>query len=470
MAPVAWLIPLLLAGQTPDAPPIEVEVTVGPEQAPDAGATTSAAEPQEVRLGDPLVLTFRARAPRDAVLFPPLTPAVGTFEVGAALPGSERATGDRKESTWRWRILPVRMGVEKIPPIELPYRLASGAEGSISSAVVRLRVRGHLENEADPALGQAPPPVAVITTNWALVWGLSVGGALIFAALMTWLVLMALRQRFEALKPPPPPRPAIEVALERLDGIDHASGSELDGAQRLAATIDALREYLGGRYHVDALEMTSPELKAVLPELDLKSVRPDEIETLLDDADMVKFARLMPPEEEAREASPVVRRIVTETWEPPEEETPEIVRREPASVKQRLYAGLIDGLMAGLLGLLLMGFLWVVGAVELGFLALVLVGALLAARDVFGRSPGKQLMRLDVVMRDEIQSAAPLARRLRRNALLLLWPLTLPLEVLVLRQHPLRLRVGDVWAGTEVVRSVEGVVTASSNIGREVVA
>jgi len=443
----------------PDGPPpVEVSLNLAPD--PAGGAVPDPQAPQhdpgrplEVTLGEPLILTLTAKAQRDTMLFPPLTPAVGTFEIGTALPGTERVQGDVKETSWRWTILPVRMGVEKVPGIELPYRTATGQEGSVKTELLRVMIRGHLENEQDPALGKAPPPVDVIATNWALIWALSVGGALVFAALATWLVLLALRQRFEALRPAPPPRPAIDVALERLATIDSASDSELDGAQRLAATIDAMREYLSGRYRIDALEMTTPELRAALPGLDLKGVAALEIEGLLNDADLVKFARLLPPETEAREKSPIVRRIVTETWEPPAEETPEIVRRESASVRQRLYAGLVDGLMAGVLGLLLMGFLWVVGAIELGFLALLLVGLLLMMRDVAGRSPGKQLLRLDVVMRDEAQTGPPIGRRVRRNALLLLWPVTAPLEWMVLRQHPLGLRVGDMWADTEVVRA-----------------
>lgn len=102
--------------------------------------------------------------------------------------------------------------------------------------------------------------------------------------------------------------------------------------------------------------MTSPELAKALPDLDLKTITPREME-LLDDADLVKFARLVPPESEAREVSPVVRRIVTETWEPPADDTPRS-RREAASVRQRLYAGAVDGLMAGVLGVMLMGLLW----------------------------------------------------------------------------------------------------------------
>lgn len=450
----------------PAAPAVDLTVRVVPKAtldpagtaAPSAGPATPDGRPLEVKLGEPLVLEITAIAERDTVLFPPMLPAVGTFELGPVLPGREEVNGPQKRVTWRWTIVPVRMGIEKVPGIEIPYRTPSNVEGSVKTAPVRVMIRGFLENEADPALGKAPLPVDVITTNWALVWALSVGGALVFAALATWIILLALRSRFDKLRPAPPPRPAIEVAIERLDAIDRASGAELDGALRLARTIDALREYLSGRYSIDALEMTSRELIATLPSLDLKTVAPREIEALLDDADLVKFARLMPAEDDARQKSPVVRKIVTDTWEPPKrEETEEVVRLEAASSRQRVMAGVIDGFLAGALGLLLMGFLWVTGHIELGFLALILIGLLLAFRDALGASPGKKLLRLRVAMRDVRQTTPPLDLRVRRNLLFLFWPLTLPLEWLVLRQHPLTLRLGDMWADTEVVRAPEAV-------------
>lgn len=436
------------------AEPVTVTATLAPEF---AGTVDPQGDPAllDVTLAQPLVLTLSAKSARDTQLFPPLTPAVGTFAIGDALPGTEKVTGDVKETTWRWKVLPVRMGIEKVPPIELPYRTITGVEGSAATALVRVRVRGLLENEADPALGQSPPPVDVIAKNWVLIWTLSVGGALVLGTLGSWLLLLALRQRFAALKPPPPPRPANEVALERLAKIDEASAAELDGAQRLAATIDAMREYLSGRYKIDALEMTTPELRLALPGLDLKTVAGAEIEGLLNDADLVKFARIVPPEAAAREKSPLVRRIVTETWEPPAEDKPEIERREAASAKQRTAATLLDFAIATLLAVLLAGIAWAAGLVPLIFTPAAVVGfigLLMVLRDLPAVSPGKQLLRLDIVTRDELQTETTAEQRLKRNLPLLLWPLTAPLELVVLRAHPLVLRVGDMWADTEIVR------------------
>lgn len=435
------------------------------------------AELDTALLGRAMTLEIVATGPKDVELFAPTRPATGPFRLAETLPGARRVDGETVTETYRFALVPMRVGVQKIPPIEVPWRFGpAGDTGSASTPTLPVRVRGRLENEQNPALGPAPPPRPVITTNWLLVWALSVGAALLFAALVTFLVLRALEQRFRALEPPPPPRPANEVAHERLDALD-AIGSELDGAERLARTIDILRDYLGERYGFDALEMTTPELRAALASCDLKTVGVTPIEELLAYADLVKFARITPADEAARERATTVREIVDATWEPPasdEDEDEDLTQLDPATLTQRLYAAGIDVAIAGAVGALVLTALWVGGAQAWGWTALVATGALLTFRDALGRSAGKRLLGLGLVSRRALAAPvsrapsasgapnlvaragrrlAPTVRQLvTRNALLLLWPLTLTLELLVLRRHPLRLRLGDLLAETAVVQ------------------
>ncbi|MCC6623822.1 MAG: RDD family protein [Deltaproteobacteria bacterium] len=446
---------------------VALALTLGAEPAPTAPAEVAAppvtvsarlvaADGQPVtslKLSTPEVLEITATAPQGATVFGPFRPALGSFEVIEPRPGSVKPDGDKRVETWRFLVLPLRLGVEKVPAIEIPDRLADGTQGVVSTPILRVRVQGFLDNEQDPAPGAAPAPVDVIARNWALIWALSIGGALVLAALVTLFVLKALDARFRALAPTPPPRPANEVALERLDALDRTPAAELDGAQRLAATIDVLRGYLQGRYQIDAPEMTTRELMAALDGVDLKGVSKLEVGQLLEDTDLVKFARIVPKEDEARAVSPVVRKIVVDTWEPPKVEVEEIVRLEPASLRQRVYAAGVDvGLGLALSGLFV-GLLLVTGAgLAWAGLVIPIVGLVLALRDAGGRSLGKALLGTSVVERSKRQPPSSARQRMKRNALLFVWPLTLPLEALVLRKHPLGLRLGDLWADTEIVR------------------
>ncbi|TNF32312.1 MAG: hypothetical protein EP329_10585 [Deltaproteobacteria bacterium] len=443
----------------PSLPPVDLSALaaqVHVDAAIDYDPTTPAIDGEgPARLGQPVTLVITASAPREVELFAPVRPATGTFRLADTPPGTRQVEGDTRTETYRYTLVPLRLGVEKVPAIEVPWRPAASTEGgSTATPPLPVRVRGLLENEQNPEIAAAPAPVAVITTNWVLVWSLSVGAALVLAALLTWLVLRALEQRFRVLDPPPPPRPANELAHERLATLAALSDEELDGGERFARTIDVLREYLGARYRFDALEMTSKELLTALAPCDLKSVAQTEIEGLLDYADLVKFARITPPPAEARAKGPIVGTIVDATWEAPEpeEEAEALPRLEPATLRQRLYAGAIDGIIAGAAGILLLAGLIIGGEAAWGWTAIVAIGVLLTFRDALGRSAGKRMLGLSVVSRVERQPRAGVRQLVLRDLLLLVWPLTLTLELLVLRRQPLRLRLGDLMANTEVVQ------------------
>ncbi len=460
----AWAVVACVAAAVLVGGPVGAQTPPAGEAVAEAPVTLSAelrtlggqAPITEARLGDRLELVLTVEAPRGAQVFVPDKPALERFQTLGERPPTTRAdVGDRVRETYRIPLSPVRVGPTRLAAVEVPYRLPDGASGVVHTPKLRVHVRGHLSNEQDPKLGAAPPPVPVITTNWLLVWGLSLVGAAAAAALLTLVALRVLRSRLAAAVPPPPPRPANEVALDKLAALEAA---ELTPEARYAATADILREYLGGRYGFDGLEMTTGELRRALVGADLKDVTPTQIEVALGEADLVKFARLSPSDAEARGLAPEVRRIVEATWEAPKEEpTPEQAaapRFEPAEVRERVRAGLIDVGFAAAVALSALGGLWATGRLaEWGWAAGAAFAVVLAVRDVLGPvSVGKALVGLHVVSADERQALPGWRARLTRNALLLVPPVGLVVEGLVLLHHPLRRRLGDGWARTEVVR------------------
>src|SRR5207237_4529758 len=106
--------------------------------------------------------------------------------------------------------------------------------------------------------------VAVLKQDLRLVY---VAGGLLAAAvgaLVTWLVVRRLRQRV-VVRPGPPPRPAHEVALEKLDRLGAYGFLEnADNRPFYFAVSEVIREYLGARFGFDSLELTTDELIAEL--------------------------------------------------------------------------------------------------------------------------------------------------------------------------------------------------------------
>ena len=409
-------------------------------------------EGHRLKLGEQVLLEIEAVGPENTTFFVPSNPSLEPFRlVGAATPPVKTEVGGRVTERHRLLVVPLRVGAKAIAPMEIPYRIGDGVGASVSTDRRRVRIAGNLDNEQDPAMGAAPAPVPVIATNWWMVWGLSLLGGALFATLCTLLVLRLLRDRLEALRPGPPPPPADQVALAALMRLET---TPMESVERYAAACDVLRAYLGGRYLFDGLELTTAEMMRSLEGADLKAVGGAEIQDLLSEADLVKFARLVPGEPEARRLIEEVRRIVLSTWEPPEEPEDEgdsLPPLDPADPADRLKAALLDVLLASAVALVVLGGLWVAALEAWAWLALVIAGLLLMLRDLSGRSPGKIWVGLEIIRPGARHGVVPTRSLLSRNVTLLLPPLGLPAELLVMFAHPLGLRLGDQWAGTDVV-------------------
>jgi uncharacterized RDD family membrane protein YckC len=118
------------------------------------------------------------------------------------------------------------------------------------------------------------------------------------------------------------------------------------------------------------------------------------------------------------------------------------------------------------LDMVLLGGLWASGALSWAWVLLPVTGLLFALRDVLGpASPGKRLIGLMLVRRDLHAERASFGPRLLRNALYLVPPVGVPVELMVLLQHPLHWTVGDTLSQVEVVRVPGRRVAPTSNHG-----
>ena len=83
---------------------------------------------------------------------------------------------------------------------------------------------------------------------------------------------------------------------------------------------EILRAYLVGRYHFQAMEMTSAEILACIRELAVEERFAARLKRLLEIADFVKFAKLEPDPEQNEEAYQDAYYFVEETKEQPAEQ------------------------------------------------------------------------------------------------------------------------------------------------------
>lgn len=138
--------------------------------------------------------------------------------------------------------------------------------------------------------------------------------ALAFVAAMIWMLIVSRRKRNgggAARKDPP-----YLVALRKLE---HFRGSKYWVPEKQKAfysgITDALREYIDARYGIDAMEMTTAEIFKDLKSSGVPADLYEEMKTLFETADFVKFAKASASDEENAAALPAAVRFVTVTYQ-----------------------------------------------------------------------------------------------------------------------------------------------------------
>jgi hypothetical protein len=131
------------------------------------------------------------------------------------------------------------------------------------------------------------------------------------------------------------------VALEELFDVRHA-GLVAEGrlAEHFDRVSDTLRKYLGARFGFDGLESTTREALSVLREVQPPVEPLESIESFLRQADLVKFAKIVPSAEDGELALVRAEHIVKNTLpsaaelmamaKPPEAEPSDSAERSPA--------------------------------------------------------------------------------------------------------------------------------------------
>ena len=132
-------------------------------------------------------------------------------------------------------------------------------------------------------------------------------------ALIVWLIVRYRRSHNpEYIKKDP----AHIVALRKLDKY---RGNKLWVPEKqkdfYSGVTDALREYISDRYGVSAMEMTTAEIFEDMKATDAPKELLDELKSLFERADFVKFAKFVASDEDNASTLPLAVRFVTATYQ-----------------------------------------------------------------------------------------------------------------------------------------------------------
>jgi hypothetical protein len=289
---------------------------------PDAPTVTARVDKSEAHVGDAITLAITAISRRGVPVNLPNTLDLGPFSV-LDRKEAERDLGDgRVRREFTLTVAAYEAGPVQLPAVEVTYLGKGGEVRTTRTEPVPVKIASLIANEPEPAAKDNAPPVVVMQPDLLLAYIAAGLLAAALGALVTWLVIRRLRAR-AGVRPGPPPRPAHEIALERLDRLGAYGFLEnADNRPFYFSVSEVIRDYLGARFGFDSLELTTDELMAELGRRVPRELVMGEIEGWLSAADLVKFAKISPSAAEARGALETAIRIVTSTRPRPVDPTP----------------------------------------------------------------------------------------------------------------------------------------------------
>lgn len=203
-----------------------------------------------------------------------------------------------------------------------PFAVVTGASDTAMSNVLTLKV---LPVELDSAMTLNPiAGVANPDTRWYdyipnwIFWALL---GIAIAALIVGLVLGLRKHKEEAEIRRNPPVPPYELAISRLNTL-RTSNLASSGQEKAYYTelVDILRQYLHGRFGINAMEMTSTQIVKALRSNPATRMSADQMRSVLSMADFVKFAKVRPMPDDNTRAMTRALDFVEDTKPAPEPE------------------------------------------------------------------------------------------------------------------------------------------------------
>ncbi|GEM_PF-505629 len=309
-----------------------------PVDDPDTPITvTTRLTPDPAHIGDLLTLEVIVAYPSDHTINLPNGLDFSPLELRSITPGEVESTGSGQRQRFTIELQHFALGEASVPSFPVTWIDPDEAVHTYSVAPHTFVVESLLANESEPERRGEDPPLSLEYPNVRLamiLYGLLGGAALAGLSALAWL-RWRRRERPIVLPPPVPAHERAFADLETLAGESEAliaDGAYQDYYLRLT---EIAKRYLGARFGFEALDRTTEEIQALFDdgEIQIDPLDPAQISMFLQDCDLVKFARLSPPAEEALAALDVVYDMVDVSKVAPELELPANAEPKPAATE-----------------------------------------------------------------------------------------------------------------------------------------
>jgi hypothetical protein len=258
-------------------------------------------EIKEVLIGDPVKVEIIVEGPQGAKFqWPDFKELLPEFSVSQMDIETMREGKDKVRERGTFTITPYKVGTIDLPPFPIPYKW-QGSQGVVETGPEQFAVKSVLKEEEE--LADIKKPVKIPFEVWPIMkWllaALIIAGA--GAMLFYW---MRKRQQREKIIPAEdifkgiPPHEWAYAELDRLLGqrlLEKGLYKEF-----YIAYSEILKRYLEGRYRIDTLERTTREIRENLMRAKVDRQNSREVLSILEDCDLVKFAKHVPTHERSK--------------------------------------------------------------------------------------------------------------------------------------------------------------------------
>ncbi len=300
--------------------------TIGAQQQAELKA---AVDTTSIRIGEQLNYTLQIKADSTAQVLFPEQPIFAPFELLEESPIDTLRAQSHYLYTKKYALIQFDSGNYFLPQQQV---LVDGF--SKIADLIPIRVNPVVVDTTKQNLFDIKPLTEVEKNYDALIsrilWGLVIG--LVCIGIMYTYLFQKRKKELRAQELPP-----FERAIEELKALESENLSEQEEFKRYYSRLtDVVRRYLEEEAKIDALESTSEELLAKLElrkdagSLDLDRKTLMSLRAVLQNADLVKFAKSMPEKYTANEDRKAVEHVVFETKEALPEPTQEELREKAA--------------------------------------------------------------------------------------------------------------------------------------------